>query len=160
MAKCEITLPEELQKKLDRLGRQTDEITAKALEAGAEATLPYLRSSLKDVIGKDTKYESRSTGELIRSLGISPVMVDREGSPNIKVGFNEPRRVQRAAKGKRSYYTATNAMLANILEYGKVLEYGKHGQPPKPFLKQAKNRSRKAAAAAMQKAFDEEVEKL
>ena len=154
MAKCEITLPEELQKKLDRLGRQTDEITAKALEAGAEATLPYLRSSLKNVIGKDTKYESRSTGELIRSLGISPVMVDREGSPNIKVGFNEPRRVQRAAKGKRSYYTATNAMLANILEYGK------HGQPPKPFLKQAKNRSRKAAAAAMQRAFDEEVEKL
>lgn len=154
MAKCEITLPEELQKKLDRLGRQTDEITAKALEAGAEATLPYLRSGLKDVIGKDTKYESRSTGELIRSLGISPVMVDREGSPNIKVGFNEPRRVQRAAKGKRSYYTATNAMLANILEYGK------HGQPPKPFLKQAKNRSRKAAAAAMQRAFDEEVEKL
>lgn len=154
MAKCEITLPEELQKKLDRLGRQTDEITAKALEAGAEATLPYLRSGLKDVIGKDTKYESRSTGELIRSLGISPVMVDREGSPNIKVGFNEPRRVQRAAKGKRSYYTATNAMLANILEYGK------HGQPPKPFLKQAKNRSRKAAAAAMQRAFDKEVEKL
>lgn len=154
MAKCEITLPEELQKKLDRLGRQTDEITAKALEAGAEAALPYLRSSLKDVIGKDTKYESRSTGELIRSLGISPVMVDREGSPNIKVGFNEPRRVQRAAKGKRSYYTATNAMIANILEYGK------HGQPPKPFLKQAKNRSRKAAAAAMQRAFDEEVEKL
>ena len=154
MAKCEITLPEELQKKLDRLGRQTDEITAKALEAGAEATLPYLRSGLKDVIGKDTKCESRSTGELIRSLGISPVMVDREGSPNIKVGFNEPRRVQRAAKGKRSYYTATNAMLAN------VLEYGKHGQPPKPFLKQAKNRSRKAAAAAMQRAFDEEVEKL
>lgn len=154
MAKCEITLPEELQKKLDRLGRQTDEITAKALEAGAEATLPHLRSGLKDVIGKDTKYESRSTGELIRSLGISPVMVDREGSPNIKVGFNEPRRVQRAAKGKRSYYTATNAMLAN------VLEYGKHGQPPKPFLKQAKNRSRKAAAAAMQRAFDEEVEKL
>lgn len=154
MAKCEITLPEELQKKLDRLGRQTDEITAKALEAGAEATLPYLRSSLKDVIGKDTKYESRSTGELIRSLGISPVMVDREGSPNIKVGFNEPRKIQRAAKGKRSYYTATNAMLANILEYGK------HGQPPKPFLKQAKNRSRKAAAAAMQRAFDEEVEKL
>ena len=154
MAKCEITLPEELQKKLDRLGRQTDEITAKALEAGAEATLPYLRSSLKDVIGNDTKYESRSTGELIRSLGISPVMVDREGSPNNKVGFNEPRRVQRAAKGKRSYYTATNAMLANILEYGK------HGQSPKPFLKQAKNRSRKAAAAAMQRAFDEEVEKL
>lgn len=154
MAKCEITLPEELQKKLDRLGRQTDEITAKALEAGAEATLPYLRSGLKDVIGKDTKYESRSTGELISALGISPVMVDREGSPNIKVGFNEPRRVQRAAKGKRSYYTATNAMLANILEYGK------HGQPPKPFLKQAKNRSRKVAAAAMQRAFDEEVEKL
>lgn len=154
MAKCEITLPEELQKKLDRLGRQTDEITAKALEAGAEATLPYLRSSLKDVISRNTKYESRSTGELIRSLGISPVMIDREGSPNIKVGFNEPRRVQRAAKGKRSYYTATNAMLANILEYGR------HGQPPKPFLKQAKNRSRKAAAAAMQRAFDEEVEKL
>ena len=45
-------------------------------------------------------------------------------------------------------------MIANILEYGK------HGQPAKPFLKPAKSASKSACIAAMQQKFDEEVKKL
>lgn len=60
----------------------------------------------------------------------------------MKVGFVEPR-----ADG------GSNAKLANILEYGK------HRQPAKPFLKPAKSASRSAAIAAMQQRFEEEVEK-
>ena len=48
----------------------------------------------------------------------------------------------------------SNAKLANILEYGK------HGQPAKPFLKPAKTASRQECIDAMTKALDEEVEKL
>ena len=48
----------------------------------------------------------------------------------------------------------SNAKLANILEYGK------HGQPAKPFLKPAKTASRQECIDAMTKALDEEVGKL
>jgi hypothetical protein len=72
----------------------------------------------------------------------------------VKIGFNEPRRRQYAAKGKRSYYTITNAMIAN------VIEHGKHGQPPKPFLKPARTSSRKPAIEAMKQKLDEEIGKL
>ncbi|HIU49729.1 MAG TPA: hypothetical protein IAD22_01780, partial [Candidatus Limousia pullorum] len=101
-----------------------------------------------------TKYESRSTGELEDSLGVAPMDVDEKGNYNIKIGFNEPRRTQYEAKGKRSYNTATNAMVAN------VLEYGKHGQPAKPFLKPAISSSRSRCKKAMIDTFNEEIKKL
>ena len=45
----------------------------------------------------------------------------------------------------------SNAMLANLLEYGK------HGQPPKPFLKQTKSSSREPCIEAMQSVLKEEL---
>lgn len=69
------------------------------------------------------------------------------------IGFNEPRREQNAAKGKRSYKVRTNAMIAN------VLEYGRHGQPPKPFLANAKAGGRAAAVGAMKAVLERELKK-
>ena len=94
-------------------------------------------------MGKGTKYESRSTGELESALGLSSVKMDKNGNHNIKVGFAEPR-----GDG------VSNAKLANIIEYGK------HGQPAKPFMKPAKTASRAACISAMQDKFEEEVRKL
>lgn len=48
----------------------------------------------------------------------------------------------------------SNAKIANILEYGK------HGQRSKPFLKPAKSASKSATQEAMIRTFDEEVGKL
>jgi len=48
----------------------------------------------------------------------------------------------------------SNAKIANILEYGK------HGQPAKPFLKPAKSASKAACETAMKGKFEEEVSKL
>jgi hypothetical protein len=45
-------------------------------------------------------------------------------------------------------------MLANIIEYGK------QGQPPKPFLKPAKSASRTPAIEAMKRKLEEEINKL
>ena len=42
------------------------------LEAGAEVVEDKVRSNLQAVIGSGTKYESRSTGELLRSLALLP----------------------------------------------------------------------------------------
>ena len=143
MAKAEVQLPEGLLTRLSQLGAKSDEIAEKMLEAGGEVLLSRVKSNLAGVIGKGTKYPSESTGELERSLGLSPAKLDRNGNHNIKVGFSEPR-----ADG------SSNARIANIIEYGK------HGQQAKPFLKPAKTASRQECIDAMTKALDEEVEKL
>ena len=143
MARADFKLPDEFLSKLSRLGKDTDADTEKVLEAGGKVVLAKVRSNLAAVIGSGTKYDSRSTGELAQSLGLSPVKLTREGNHNIKIGFSEPR-----SDG------GSNAKLANILEYGK------HGQPAKPFLKPAKTASRQECIDAMTKALDEEVEKL
>ena len=143
MAKAQMMMPEEFLERLSKLGEKTDEISEKVLEAGGEVVLNEVRSKLSAVVGSGTKYESRSTGELERSLGKTSVRMDRDGNHNIKIGFAEPR------NGGES-----NAKLANILEYGK------HGQPAKPFLKPAKSASKSACETAMKEKFEEEVSRL
>ena len=126
------------------MGSKTDEIAGHVLEAGGEVVLAKVRSNLSSVIGSGTKYDSRSTGELERSLGLTPPRWwTGTETTNIKVGFAEPR-----SDG------GSNAMLANIIEYGKS------GQPAKPFLKPAQTSSRKACTSAMIRKLEEEVEKL
>jgi len=143
MAKVDFKMPEEFLLKVSRLAEKTDEIIPKVLEAGAEVVYDKVKSNLSSVVGKNTKVESRSTGELESALGISPAKQDRYGNFNVKIGFLEPR-----SDG------GSNAKLANILEYGK------HGQPPKPFLKPVKSRSKGACIEAMTNKLESEIEKL
>lgn len=89
MSKVDVKMPEDFLLKLSRLGDKTDEICEKALNAGGEVVLAKVKSNLSSVIGKDTKTDSRSTGELERSLGLSPVLIDDNGNANIKIGFDE-----------------------------------------------------------------------
>lgn len=141
MAKVDMKMPEEFLLKLSRLGDQTDTIIPKVLEAGGEVVLGKVKSNLSTVVGSGTKEKSRSTGELERSLGLSPALMDRDGNFNVKVGFAEPR-----SDG------GSNAKIANILEYGK------HGQPPKPFLKPARTQSRSTCIEAMKAKLGKEID--
>ena len=143
MAKVEFKLPEDFLLRLSRLEDKTDEILPRVLDAGGAVVADKVRTNLQAAIGRDTKEPSRSTGELVAALGVSPAKIDRDGNYNVKVGFAEPR-----SDG------SSNAMIAN------VLEYGKSGQPPKPFLKPAKTASRVPCIEAMKRAFEQEVEKL
>ncbi len=143
MAKVDMKIPEDFLLKLSRLGEKTDQIIPKVLEAGGEVVEAKVKSNLQSVIGNDTKEESRSTGELLSALGVSSTKQDKDGNFNVKVGFSEPR-----SDGK------SNAMIAG------VLEYGKSGQPPKPFLKPAKSASKSACIDAMKRVFEEEVESI
>ena len=143
MAKCKATLPDDLLKKLSRVGNNMDKIAESALKGGGEIVLNKTKANLESVIGKDTTYESKSTGELVSSLGLSKVLVDKNGNYNIKVGFSEPRK-----DGK------SNAMIAN------TIEYGKHNQPAKPFLKPAKITVRKECSDKMSQIIEEEIRKL
>lgn len=144
MARMEMKMPEDFLLKVSRLNEKTDEILPRVLEAGGQVVLSRVKSSLSAVVGKGTKVPSRSTGELESALGLSPAKPKRDGSGwDIKVGFAEPR------PGGGG-----NAKVANILEYGR------HGQPPKPFLKPAKTQSRRACIETMKSKLDEEVRKI
>ncbi len=143
MAKVDFKMPEEFLLKVSRLAEKTDEIIPKVLEAGAEVVYDKVKSNLSSVVGKNTKIESRSTGELESALGVSPAKQDRDGNFNVKIGFKEPR-----SDG------GSNAKIANILEYGK------HGQTPKPFLKPAKSKSKDACIETMTDKLESEIDKL
>ncbi len=143
MAKADIKMPEDFLMKISQLGSNFDAVAESVLEAGGEVVLAKVQSNLAGVVGTGTKYDSRSTGELERSLGLSPAKLNRDGNHDIKVGFSEPR-----SDGE------SNAKLANILEYGK------HGQPAKPFLKPAKTASRKECIEAMKAKLESEVDGL
>ena len=133
-------MPEDFLQKLSRLGEKTDEIVPRVLRAGAEVVESKVRSNLQSAIGRDTQDESRSTGELVGALGISPAKLDRDGNYDVKVGFREPR-----SDGK------SNAMIANILEHGTST------QPARPFLAPARTASRKPAIEAMITQLEKEI---
>lgn len=143
MAKVAFKLPEEFLKRVSTLAEKTDEILPRVLEAGADVVYRKVKSNLSSVIGKGTKYKSRSTGELESALGVSPAKQDKDGNFNVKIGFSEPR-----SKGN------SNAKIANIIEYGKS------GQPPKPFLKPAKSKSKNDCIKAMTEKLESEIESL
>lgn len=143
MAKVTFKMPDEFLLKVSRLEERTDEILPRVLEAGATVVEAKVRSNLSAAIGKGTKEPSRSTGELLSSLGTSTALQDRDGNFNVKVGFSEPR-----SDGD------SNAKIATILEYGKS------GQPARPFLKPAKTASKSACIQAMENKLTEEIEKI
>jgi len=133
-----IKMPTEFMDQLAKAAEKTDAAIPKALEAGGKVVFETMKANLRSAIGRDTKYPSRSTGKLLAALGVSPVKLNDEGNYDVKVGFSEDREV-------------SNAKLANILEYGK------HGQPPKPILKPTRRSSRRSCIEAMQAALKEEL---
>ena len=137
MAKCTCKLPEELLKKLSKLGNRMDEVSEVVLEAGGEIVLDKVKANLEGALSGE------STGELASSLGLTKVRIGKDGNPNIKVGFAEPRKDCKS-----------NAMIANIIEYGKS------GQPAKPFLKTAKKQAKKPCIDAMTRKLEEEIGKI
>lgn len=154
VSKCSIRFPENFLMKISKLGDRTDEIVKETLKVGSDIMYKSVKSHLQTVIGKDLKQKKRSTGELVSSLGVTPNDLDDNWFRNVKIGFNKPRLHQYEAKGAQSYYEIINSMIAN------VLEFGKHGQPSKPFLKPTRNKSRKACVQAMEKTIESYINKL
>ncbi|MPM15620.1 hypothetical protein SDC9_61991 [bioreactor metagenome] len=140
MGRFSFEMPDAFLNQIAGMGNALDAAIPEALAAGGRVVLEKMKSNLQAAIGRGTEYKSRSTGKLAASLGVSPAKLDRDGNLDVKVGFSEGRG------------DVNNAMLAN------VLEYGKHGQPPKPFLKQTKSSSRKPCIDAMQTALKEELD--
>ncbi|MDR1606380.1 MAG: HK97 gp10 family phage protein [Streptococcaceae bacterium] len=143
MAKATFKMPDDFLLKISKLESKTDDILPRVLESGAEVVESRVKANLSAVIGSGTKFSSQSTGELESALGVTKPNQNRNGEWDIKVGFDEPR-----SDGK------SNALIAN------VLEYGKHNQAPKPFLKPAKRQSRKSCIETMKSKLESEVERI
>ena len=158
MATLKVKLPDDLMIGLERLSKQADEVVKKTLEAGAEVVEEKARANLKNSL------KGESSGQLLGALGISPVKSnDKLDGWDIKIGFNEPRQDKQGSTtykkkrkgGKVSEYKLTNAMVANILEYGRKDK----SQTAKPFMKPAEDATKAKARATMKQVFTEEANK-
>lgn len=150
---------------LARIETELPEIQEDILKAAAEPAAPILRSSLASVIPMGPYHGNRSTGELVGSVGISPVKPRRSEGYDIAVGFNEPRvggqsapKVMHVGRGgrvvaSRGYYKLSNAMLANLEEYGTH----KYNRPPHVFFKAAKLKAERPAREAAQAEFNNRI---
>lgn len=137
MATLKPKLPDDLMIQLEKLSGQVEPIVEKALKAGAEIVEDKARANLTNVLSGE------SSGQLLGALGTSPVKRTNDDGWDIKVGFAENRR-----DGK------VNALIAN------VLEYGKKGQTAKPFMKPARDASRAKVAKVMKETFTSEAQKI
>lgn len=155
MARFTPKLPDDLMIQLKKLSGQTEPIVEKVLKAGAEIVEEKARANLKNSLSGE------SSGQLLGALGTSPVKTNDDGW-DIKIGFAEPRQDKKGGttykkklkSGKVSEYQLTNAMVANILEYGKK------GQAAKPFMKPARDASRAKVSKVMNEVFIAEAQKI
>ena len=145
MAKCIVDKDSDFSAQMEKLGEVPDKAAAEVLRAGAEVVRAAVIQSLKSVIGRDLKEKERSSGQLLSSFGISPVRAGTDFDYDIKVGVRPERaaNVYRKKRGGKSK-PLTNGALAGILEHGKV------GQAPRPFMKPAEIASKDEAIKAME----------
>ena len=122
---------------LSHLATQSDEISKKAIYAGADVIADKIKSNLEGALS------SEATGELVASFGVTPITKDSDGNFNCKIGFDG--------------YDSTG--VANQLK-ARVLESGSSRQPKRPFVRPAVNATRKQVIAKMNQVIDEEVRKL
>ena len=114
-------------------GIQTDkEAAERILTAGLDIAANQVRAELERV------QSDEATGQLMDSLGITPIKMDRDGNWNGKVGFDG--------------YDRDG--VPNQLK-ARVMESGTSKRKKRPFVRPALNKCRKSAEEAMVKAGEE-----
>ncbi|WP_313292575.1 HK97-gp10 family putative phage morphogenesis protein [Faecalispora jeddahensis] len=139
MAKMTIKGMDEYALKLAKLGAASDAIAEKAIAAGTNIVADKIRSNLHEVLSGE------STGDMEKSLGITPLSRDKDGNLNMKVGFHGYDR-----KG------VANKLKARVIESGSPYR----GIKGRPFVRTAVKATKKAAQAEMGRVIDEETEKI
>lgn len=133
MAKMAVSGLDEYIDKLSKLGSKMPEVAKRAVQAGVNPLADEVRKQLE----KNLQGSKYSTGDLLDSLGTTPVGVDKNGVYNAKVGFSGYDR-----KG------VPNALKA------RAMESGTSRQPKKPFVRPAVNRAKKRVLEEMGRSID------
>lgn len=139
----ETKVPVELMNKLNALSDDIDNIEDKMLAAATDVLKPEIENNLRKVIRSG--YE---TGALAASVSVKKKRTSKEKANIIYF------------KGtvKRTFKNGKTRTVRNNLKAA-VLEYGKQGQPPRPFLRPAVNAKRMEMAEAMERIFESESQK-
>ena len=128
---------EEFALAISRLATGSEEISKKAIYAGADIIADKIKSNLEGVLS------SEATGELVASFGVTPISLDSSGNFNAKIGFDGY-----DSKG-----------VANQLK-ARVIESGTSKKQKHPFVRPAVNATKKQAVARMGEVIDEEIKKM
>ncbi len=160
MAKLTIKGTAELELKLSKLQNKSAEIAKKVVLAGAQPVADEIRKGLESLpvdglkrLKEGEKFNVSPTGEikdLLDSLGIAPVEVDKDGVTNTKVGFDG----YGSYPSKKYPKGLPNKLLARAIDSGSSV------RQKKPFVRQAVNRSKKKSLEEMNKKCDEEIKDI
>lgn len=139
MARMTFMLGEEYGEKLLQTACSSEAIAKKAIYEAADIVTNKIRENLEVNLAGSTQ----SAGALSKSLGITPILQDKNGIWNAKIGFDgyDEKGVPNQLKAR-------------------VMESGSSRVQKRPFVRPAVNAVRKDAQAAMQKVIDEELEKI
>ena len=123
--------------KLVKLGSEYEDVARQAVYEGAAIVADEIRNNLEHVISDE------ATGELLDSLGITPIEMDKRGNFNAKVGFDGY-----DSKGVPNQLKA------------RVLESGSSKQKKRPYVRPAVNATRKKVEHTMARVVDEAVKRV
>lgn len=134
---------EEYARKLSMLGKKSETVAKKALYKGANILADQMKSNLIKVI-------KAGDGDLVNSMGITPISVDKNGIINIKIGFDGY-----SGKGYKGFPKGTPNQLK-----ARVLESGSSHQKKTPFIRPAVNVTKKKIQTAMNEIIEKEIENM
>ena len=120
-----------------------DVIPDQALYAAGDVVVRAQRQSATRMLTK-----GYSTGKVAKSISKGKIISGRDGK-SIYITVKGSR-----TRGKKKKHTTRNAEIAF------VNEYGRRGQPPRPFIQQANERCRDEAIEAAEKEYDKWLESM
>jgi len=137
MARFSFKAGEDYAIKLSKLATNSEEIAKKAIYEGVTIVADEIKKNLQGVLSDE------ATGDLVESFGVTPIEKDDNGHWTARVGF--------------AGYDRDGT--PNQLK-ARVIESGKSGQPKKPFVRPAVNKTRKQVVKKMEEVIEEEIRKL
>jgi HK97 gp10 family phage protein len=139
MAKMIVKGFDEYSAKLAQLGKESVEISKKAVMAGANPVIDGIRQELtKNLI--ESEY---TTGDLLDALGLARPDVDYKGNTNTKIGFHGYDR-----KG-----------VPNVVK-ARAMESGTSRQKKRPFIRPVVRRLKAQCINEIRRVIDDEVYKI
>ena len=144
LAKIVFKAGDEYALKLSRLGTKSSKIAKKAIYAAAGIVADQMKKNLKGVLS------DKATGELVDSMGITPITTDKDGNYNAKIGFDGygSRKTKSYPKG------VPNQLKARAIESGTSF------QKKRPFVRPAVRQTKGKAKAEMERVIEEEHKKI